>query len=181
MSNIIEEKLRDQLRSWGASLVGGQVKFDDPAKDAAYRAMLEKAGGTIEEQRSDGTDDLLARRRQANALQSELLREQSQIRLNEGEGLAALRERKAEIDSSALARDQASTADQQLRILQPHYDLEAGLDRSVTDRMDRNIAYFDRNDERKLALEREKLAAQRSGQVMNLIGNLLRGAAVFAL
>lgn len=177
MSNIIDEK----LRSWGASLVGGQLKFDDPVKDAAYRDMLAKAGQTIEQQRADGSSAIIDRTRQANAAQLELLEGQSKLRQAEGDYLAALRAKKSEIDSSAYAKDQASTTDQQLRILGVHSDHEAGLDKSVTDRMDRNIAYFDRNDERKLALEREKLGAHRSGQVMNLISNILRGAAVFAL
>lgn len=177
MSNIIDDK----LRSWGASLINGQLKFDDPVKDAAYRDMLAKAGQTIEQQRADGTSDILDRTRQANAAQLDLLQGQSKIRQAEGDYLAALRAKKADIDSSAFARDQASTTDQQLRILGVHSAHEAGLDKSVTDRMDRNIAYFDRNDERKLALEREKLGAQRAGQTMNLISNLLRGAAIFAL
>lgn len=177
MSNIIDDK----LRSWGASLVGGQLKFDDPAKDAAYREMLAKAGQTIEQQRADGTDSIIDRTRQANAAQLDLLAGQSKLRQAEGDYLAALGAKKAEIASSAFAKDQTAQTDQQLRILGVQSAHEAGLDRSVTDRMDRNIAYFDRNDERKLALEREKLGAHRSGQVMNLIGNILRGAAILAL
>jgi hypothetical protein len=181
MANAIEEYLAETLKGIGGKLVNGKLEFDDPAKNEAWKETLSRAGGTIDAPRPSTADDSLANAAKAGnqLLQQDAARAGLQVQT--AKDLLPVRAARQAGDSNTYARDLTTNVDQMMRVLGERGRQISGLDEGMTGRHDSSIAYFDRNDERRLALEREKLAAQKSGRVYDMIGRLLQGAAIFAL
>lgn len=181
MTQANQQSLLDRARAIKASIVDGKLQFDDPLQDAEWKATLAKTNEQLERERSSTATASLDNAARANALNIQNQGALADLRLKEGLGQLDLREKRDAIASNTYARDLQSYGGLYKGILDQYNQQVAGSDQSMTDRHNSSIAYFDRNDERRLSLEREKLAAQKSGRVYDMIGRLLQGAAIFAL
>jgi hypothetical protein len=174
MTQANQQSLLDRVRAIKASIVDGKLQFDDPLQDAEWKATLAKTNEQLGRERQNTATTSLDNAARANALDIQHQGSLTDLRLKEGRGQLDLREKKGAIDSNAYARDMETYAGLRKGILDQYNQQIAGLDQSMTDRHNSSIAYFDRNDERREGLERKKL-------VNDMILNILRGAAIFAL
>lgn len=181
MANAVEEYLANTLKGIGGKVVNGQLEFDDPAKNEAWKQTLAKAGTTIDAPRASTAGDSLADAARADDHLLQQDRARAGLQVQTARDLLPVRAARQAGDSQSYSRNLTTNVDQVMRVLGERGRQVSGLDGGMSARHDSSIAYFDRNDERRLALEREKLAAQKSGRVYDMIGRLLQGAAIFAL
>lgn len=178
MANAVEEYLASKLKEIGGKVVNGQLEFDDPAKNEAWKQTLAKAGTTIDAPRASTAGDSLA---DAASASDQLLKQdvaRADLQVQTARDFLPVRTERQWGDWQAYSRNLTTNVDQMMRVLGKRGHQVSELEDGMSARHDSSIAYFDRNDERRLALEREKL---KSGRVYDMIGRLLQGAAIFAL